>query len=85
MPQMPKRVKFRKNHRGVARGRTTQKKYNGGIRGFANRGNYVSYGDYGLQANVTNINQGVSIFGQKLVLWGVPADPVNDPQRYTSL
>src|SRR3954452_20842314 len=50
MPQMPKRVKFRKNHRGVARGRTTQKKYNGGIRGFANRGNYVSYGDYGLQA-----------------------------------
>ncbi len=37
MPQMPKRVK----HRKVQRGR---------IRGFARRGNRVSYGDYGLQA-----------------------------------
>ena len=50
MPQMPKRVKFRKSHRNLARGRTTQKKYLGGVRGFANRGNYVAYGDYGLQS-----------------------------------
>ena len=36
MPQMPKRVKFRKQQRGK-------------LRGFANRGNYVAYGDFGLQ------------------------------------
>ena len=37
MPLMPKRVKFRKFQRGKVRGRAT-------------RGNYVSFGDYGLQA-----------------------------------
>jgi len=37
MPQMPKRVKYRKNQRGVVRGNAT-------------RGNYVAYGDYGLQS-----------------------------------
>lgn len=37
MPLMPKRVKFRKSQRGVVRGNAT-------------RGNYVSYGDFGLQA-----------------------------------
>ena len=37
MPLMPKRVKFRKSHRGV-------------IKGNANRGNTVSYGEFGLQA-----------------------------------
>src|SRR5271166_1273684 len=37
MPLMPKRVKFRKSARGV-------------IRGSAQRGNTVSYGDFGLQA-----------------------------------
>src|SRR6476661_3920128 len=37
MPQMPKRVKFRKNQRGK-------------IKGKAQRGNTVSYGDFGLQA-----------------------------------
>ena len=36
MPLMPKRVKYRKNQRGV-------------VRGNASRGNYVAYGDYGLQ------------------------------------
>ena len=49
MPQMPKRVKFRKNSRGVVRGKQAQKKYHGAIKGFANRGNYVAYGDFGLQ------------------------------------
>lgn len=37
MPRMPKRVKFRKQQRGRLRGNAT-------------RGNYVAYGDYGLQA-----------------------------------
>ena len=37
MPQMPKRVKYRKSQRGV-------------IKGNATRGNTVSYGEYGLQA-----------------------------------
>ena len=50
MPQMPKRVKFRKAQRGVVRARTTRKKYNGPIKGNAHRGNYVAYGDFGLQA-----------------------------------
>jgi len=36
MPLMPKRVKFRKQQRGK-------------LRGVAVRGNYVAYGDYGLQ------------------------------------
>ncbi len=36
MPLMPKRVKYRKNQRGVVRGNAT-------------RGNYVAYGDFGLQ------------------------------------
>src|SRR3954451_21664725 len=50
MPQTRKRVKFRNSHRNLARGKTTQKRYNGGVRGFAHRGNYVAYGDFGLQA-----------------------------------
>lgn len=37
MPQMPKRVKYRKSQRGK-------------IKGNAHRGNTVSYGDFGLQA-----------------------------------
>ena len=37
MPQMPKRVKYRKTQRGK-------------IRGNAQRGNTVSFGDYGLQS-----------------------------------
>lgn len=36
MPLMPKRVKFRKQQRGT-------------LKGNANRGNYVAYGEYGLQ------------------------------------
>lgn len=37
MPLMPKRVKFRKSQRGTLRGNAT-------------RGNYVAFGEYGLQA-----------------------------------
>ena len=39
-------------------------------------------GDYGLTAKVNNINQGLDISGNELVLWGVPADPVNDANRF---
>jgi large subunit ribosomal protein L16 len=37
MPQMPKRVKYRKTQRGVVRGKAT-------------RGNHVAFGDFGLQS-----------------------------------
>ena len=37
MPQMPKRVKFRKNQRGKVRGKAT-------------RGNFVAFGEFGLQS-----------------------------------
>jgi large subunit ribosomal protein L16 len=37
MPMMPKRVKFRKSHRGKMKGNAT-------------RGNYVAFGEFGLQA-----------------------------------
>ena len=37
MAMMPKRTKYRKQHRGR-------------LRGFATRGNFVAFGDYGLQA-----------------------------------
>ena len=41
MSRMPKRIKFRKQQRGVMKGRATG-------------GNYVAYGDYGLQALETH-------------------------------
>lgn len=37
MPMMPKRVKFRKAHRGI-------------MKGFATRGNFVSFGEFGLMS-----------------------------------
>ena len=42
-------------------------------------------GDYGLRVDIHNINQGLPVFSQKLTLWGVPADPVNDPLRLAGL
>jgi len=50
MALMPKRVKFRKNQRQVIRGKAAKAKYHGAIKGNATRGNYVAYGDYGLQS-----------------------------------
>ena len=50
MPMMPKRVKYRKAQRGVTRGLEARAKYNGRIKGNAQRGNYVAYGDFGLQS-----------------------------------
>ncbi len=50
MALMPKRVKFRKNQRQVIRGKAAKAKYHGAIKGLAHRGNYVAYGEYGLQS-----------------------------------
>ncbi len=50
MPMMPKRVKYRKAQRNLTRGLAAQAKYNGPIKGFAQRGNYVAYGEFGLQS-----------------------------------
>ena len=41
MPRMPKRIKFRKQMRGKMKGNAT-------------RGNYVAFGDYGLQSLATH-------------------------------
>ncbi len=49
MALMPKRVKYRKVQRQVIRGLAAKKKYSGAIKGNSLRGNYVAYGDYGLQ------------------------------------
>ena len=48
--KMPKRVKYRKLQRGLIRGLAAKTKYSGAIKGNAQRGNYVAYGDYGLQS-----------------------------------
>jgi hypothetical protein len=42
-------------------------------------------GDYGLRADIHGINQGLPLYGVRLTLWGVPADPVNDPNRLEGL
>ncbi|MDW5596488.1 hypothetical protein VSS74_19230 [Conexibacter stalactiti] len=43
-----------------------------------------SDGDFGLRTTVGNISQAATVFGQELTLWGVPADPVHDYQRYSN-
>ena len=44
-----------------------------------------SDGDYGLQAKLTNLNQGLLLTKTVLTLWGVPADPVHDSLRMRAL
>jgi hypothetical protein len=39
-------------------------------------------GDYGVVSQTTNITQYVSFAGLAITLWGVPADPRHDPQRF---
>jgi hypothetical protein len=39
-------------------------------------------GDYGLTARITNTNQAVAVYDVRLTLWGVPADPAHDPERW---
>lgn len=37
--------------------------------------------DYGLSVRVRNVSQGLAVAGVTIELWGVPADPVHDPER----
>ena len=41
--------------------------------------------DYGLDANTDGLERALPIQRVKLVLWGVPADPVHDPERMINL
>jgi hypothetical protein len=41
-------------------------------------------GDYGITANLSGISEGIDLGGSSLTLWGVPADPSHDAQRYRS-
>jgi hypothetical protein len=42
-------------------------------------------GDYGVNADVLNIStEGGSLFSISLTIWGVPADPSHDPDRFCS-
>jgi hypothetical protein len=40
-------------------------------------------GGYRLRATLHGINQGLPIYGTSLTLWGVPADPSHDAERYS--
>jgi hypothetical protein len=42
----------------------------------------VRAGDYGITAKVNNISQAERLFGSRLTLWGVPADPSHDADRF---
>jgi hypothetical protein len=44
-------------------------------------GELRSGGDYGLSVRVRDVPQGLTIAGTSLTFWGVPADPVHDPER----
>jgi hypothetical protein len=39
-------------------------------------------GDYGLTTIVSNIWNGIPMWGTDLTIWGVPGDPLHDPQRF---
>jgi hypothetical protein len=41
----------------------------------------VRAGDYGLDVDVTGISQTLTLFGTRVQLWGVPADPSHDALR----
>ena len=41
-----------------------------------------SGGDFGLTAKLSNLNQALPLVATKLVLWGIPADPVHDQDRF---
>lgn len=38
--------------------------------------------DYGVTATVRNVSQAPNIYATSLTLWGVPADPSHDPERF---
>jgi hypothetical protein len=39
-------------------------------------------GDYGINATSANISQYINIYSTRVTLWGVPADPSHDAERY---
>ncbi|HEX6204678.1 MAG TPA: hypothetical protein VFZ29_02590 [Solirubrobacterales bacterium] len=39
-------------------------------------------GDYGLQATIRNVNQGLPLYWTEVTLWGLPAHETNDPLRF---
>jgi hypothetical protein len=41
-----------------------------------------SGGDYGITATISDTAQGVNIYNSTVTIWGVPADPVHDVQRF---
>lgn len=41
-----------------------------------------SESDYGLEAIIPNVSSSVELLGSTVTLWGVPADPSHDAQRY---
>jgi len=40
--------------------------------------------DYGLQATLSNLNQGLPVYATRLTLWGTPSDPAHDPDRMST-
>lgn len=42
-------------------------------------------GDHGIRAHVRNLNEAIVLQDQRLTLWGVPADPVHDGQRWPTM
>jgi hypothetical protein len=38
-------------------------------------------GDYGITVNARNVPESVAVYGAKVRIWGVPADPSHDPLR----
>jgi hypothetical protein len=38
--------------------------------------------DYGLRAKIHNVSQAITVVGGSFTLWGVPADPAHDSERY---
>jgi hypothetical protein len=45
----------------------------------------VRPGDFGITVDSGDISQGIPVHGADITLWGVPADPSHDPQRYAEL
>jgi hypothetical protein len=43
----------------------------------------VDNGEYRVETKITNISQGLPLGDTELTLWGVPADPSHNPQRYS--
>ncbi|HEY0129898.1 MAG TPA: hypothetical protein VGB57_00725, partial [Allosphingosinicella sp.] len=38
-------------------------------------------GDYGIEMRATNLSRAANVFGQRITIWGVPADPAHNPER----